>query len=238
MATHPDLKRAMERDGVPSLAAVEQAFGVAHRTLHRYRQADESDHIRTSRALDEWLLGMHRVIREGDAWAVVPGPGPCGRDAEWLSVKRLDEYMAAKADALAAREDAIRTLEREVLALRDLVHREAIETRGGLTCFQNSRAAAHQEIDIDPGETGLQAPEDGATPKSMNVSFILELAARAQGPRAKKGAGPRKTPFTTYLPPSTRIKLDAASAKFGASLGDLVVGALEATLPEAEEVSV
>ena len=136
----------------------------------------------------------------------------------------------------------VAALEAQVLALRVIAGREAsgdwrIVQVPDTTCFQDGQPDPRQEIAPSAVEIDLQPATGGATPNVMNVSFILELAARAQGPRAKKGAGPRKLPFTTYLPPSTRSKLDAASAKSGASLGDLVIGALEATLPEVDEAS-
>ena len=163
MATHPDLKHAMERDGVPTLAAVEQAFSIAHRTIHRYRQADESEHIKTSRALDEWLLGMHRVIRDGEAWKVVPGPGPCATEREWSLLRGLDEYMTAKADELAKREEAVRALEREVLALRAVVQREASSlTREGKS-----------PLDSLPYEISTKKPETGLHPYDGSISVVV-----------------------------------------------------------------
>lgn len=176
MATHPDLKRAMQRDGVPSLAAVEQAFGVAHRTLHRYRQADESEHIRTSRALDEWLLGIHRVIREGESWVVVPGPGPCAPEESWSMLRGLDEYLSAKADELAKREETLRALEREVLALRAVVQREASSLiHEGKSPLDSALCEILRENDGERGTKGLQPSEMPFTVVVMKLLDSLTL---------------------------------------------------------------
>lgn len=127
---HQQLKDAMKRDGVPTLAVVEEVFGVAHRTLHRYREEDESEHIKTSRALDSWLAGAVRVVRIGDTWQAVPGPGPCAGEAEWQQVQQIDAFLAARADELAAREGAIKAMEQQVAALRAVaeIRRESAES--------------------------------------------------------------------------------------------------------------
>lgn len=115
----------MERDGVPTLTAVEEATGMAHRTLHRYRQEDESDYVQSSRRVDLWVMGYQRMVQSDGRWTLVPGPGPAATDATWNNLREIEALLLARAEELVQRERALAARETQVAALRAILGREA-----------------------------------------------------------------------------------------------------------------